>query len=57
MLKHQRHNHRQLVLLMDHRIPNALLAAIKHTPTITSIRQMLEAVIQSLRRDQSRALP
>jgi hypothetical protein len=52
MLNHQRHDHRQLVLLMDHRIPDRLLAAIKHMPTITSIRQMRHAVIQPLGRDQ-----
>lgn len=51
VLKDQRHDHRQLVLLMADRITDPLLAAIKAMPTLTRLRQMLHTPINPLGRD------
>src|ERR1019366_4921280 len=52
VLEHQRDDHRQLELLMAHRIADPLLAAIKLTSATAAIRQMPDPAIQPLGRDQ-----
>jgi hypothetical protein len=52
VLEHRRHDHGHLELLMGHGIPDPLLAAIKHMPAITTVRQMLKLPIDALARDQ-----
>ncbi len=42
MLEHQRDDRRQLELLIDDRIADPFLAAIKHVPATTAVRQMLK---------------
>ena len=56
MLEHQRPDQRQLELLMDDRITDPLLAAIKLAPALTTVRQMHDTPIHALRRDQLPAL-
>ncbi len=56
LLKHQRNDHRQLVLLMDDRIPDPLLAAIKLVPATATVRNMLKALIDPLGGDELPAL-
>ena len=51
MLEHQRPDRRQLVLLMNDRIADRLLAAAEHLPAATALRQMLKPPIDALWRD------
>ena len=52
VLEHQRADHRQLELLMAHRIADPLLAAVKHMPATATVRQMRDPLVQPLGRDQ-----
>jgi hypothetical protein len=56
VLEHQRADHRQLELLMTHRIADPLLAAIKHVPATTAAREMQNALVQPLGSDKLTSL-